>query len=252
MSVKFVYKPMTKLQKKNEMCDNFGKLCYFCTQNNRINSSQYHYQLFKMRKTTYLASIAAMLFLVGCNSKNAENAKTGTALEAAKVEVKNDSAGKHDTPMAAYIRYVDSQQILANYTLAAEVAKADSTAQIQLAAFNNQLSAGLQRRQQQIQEKMQRNGYLSEASYNADVAAFQKAQQDAENKFAQRQRDYAADLMIKQQELHDSVRSVVDYLSVKYNLDAVIEKSAGLYFNPALDLTEEVLAELNRRYTPSK
>lgn len=208
----------------------------------------------EMRKTAYLASVAAMsLFvLAGCSNNSDNSAKSDSAPEPGKVETKADSTGKHDTPMAAYIRYVDSQQILANYVLAAEVAKADSTAQIQLAAYNNQLSAGLQRRQQQIQEKAQRNGYLSEASYNADIAALQKAQQDAENKFAQRQRDYATDLMMKQQELHDSVKSVVDYLSVKYNLDAVIDRASGLYFNPALDMTLEVLDELNRRYTPSK
>lgn len=188
----------------------------------------------------------------GCSKKSDGDAKADNGQVPVKVEAKADSTGKHDTPMAAYIRYVDSQQILANYALALEVAKADSTAQIQLAAFNNQLSSGLQRRQQQIQEKAQRNGYLSEASYNADIAALQKAQQDAESKFAQRQRDYASDLMMKQQELHDSVRSVVDYLSLKYGLDAVLDKTAGLYFNPALDITEEVLEELNRRYTPSK
>lgn len=204
-----------------------------------------------MRKIFYLASVAALMLpvIAGCNNNN-EGAKSDAP--ATKVEVKTDSTGKHDTPMAAYIRYVDSQQILAGYALAIEVAKADSAAQIQYASYQNQLGAGLQRRQQQIQEKMQRNGYLSEASYNADVAALQKAQQDAENKLAQRQRDYATDLLTKQQELQDSVKSVIDYISEKYKLDAVLDRASGLYFNPALDITEEVLTELNRRYTPAK
>ncbi len=204
-----------------------------------------------MRKFFYLASVAALMLPVFAGCKN-NNEGTQADAPATKVEVKSDSTGKHDTPMAAYIRYVDSQQILAGYALAVEVAKADSAAQIQYASYQNQLGAGLQRRQQQIQEKMQRNGYLSEASYNADVAALQKAQQDAENKLAQRQRDYATDLMNKQQELQDSVKSVIDFISAKYNLDAVLERASGLYFNPALDITDEVLAELNRRYTPAK
>ncbi|MBD5326229.1 MAG: OmpH family outer membrane protein [Muribaculaceae bacterium] len=206
-----------------------------------------------MRKFFYLASVAAMMLPVfaGCKNDNQGNQKVAGSA-AVKTEAPADSSGKHDTPMAAYIRYIDSQELLANYALALEVAKADSAAQIQLASYQNQLGAGLQRRQQQIQEKMQRNGYLSEASYNADVAALQKAQQDAENKLAQRQRDYATDLMNKQQELHDSVKAVVDYLSAKYQLDAVIDRASGLYFNPALDMTQEVLAELNRRYKPAK
>lgn len=205
-----------------------------------------------MRKFFYLASVAALMLPVfaGCKNDNETPAKEVAATP--KTEVATDSTGKHDTPMAAYIRYVDSQQILTNYSLATEVAKADSAAQIQLASYQNQLGAGLQRRQQQIQEKQQRNGYLSEASLQADIAALQKAQQDAETKFAQRQRDYAADLMNKQQELHDSVKAVVDYISLKYNLDAVLDRASGLYFNPALDITDEVVAELNRRYHPAK
>lgn len=202
-----------------------------------------------MRKIVYLASVAALSLSVfsGCKKDSTASGKDAAAV-APKTEVKADSTGKHDTPIAAYIRYVDSQKILAGYALAAEVAKADSAAQIQLASYQNQLGADLQRRQQNIQDKQQRNGYLSEQSFQADIAALQKAQQDAETKFAQRQRDYAADLMNKQQELHDSVKSVVDYISVKYQLDAVLDIAAGLYFNPALDITDEVLAELNARY----
>lgn len=207
-----------------------------------------------MRKTVYIAAVAAMALTLfaGCSKNNETTATSGETVPAKVDDVKVDSAGKHDTPMAAYIRYVDGQRILAGYALAAEVAKADSAAQVQLASYSNQLGSGLQRRQQQIQEKVQRNGYLSEASYNADVAAFQKAQQDAEAKLAQRQRDYATDLAMRNAELSDSVSSVVNFLSRKYNLDAVIDRSAGLYFNPALDITDEVLYELNRRYSASK
>lgn len=192
----------------------------------------------------------ALSTFASCSKK--EDADNVNVNSSAKVEAPADSTGKHDTPMAQYIRYVDGQKILAGYALAAEVAKADSAAQVQFASYSNQLGSGLQRRQQQIQEKMQRNGYLSEASYNADIASLQKAQQDAEAKLAQRQRDYATDLAMKNAELSDSVSSVINYLSKKYKLDAVLDRSAGLYFNPALDITDEVLAELNRRYKPAK
>lgn len=205
-----------------------------------------------MRKTVYLAAVAAMAMTALASCNKTEEATPATGNVPSKVEVPADSTGKHDTPMAAYIRYIDSQRILTEYTLAHEVAKADSAAQVQLASYSNQLGAGLQRRQQQIQEKQQRNGYLSEASFNADVAALQKAQQDAEAKLAQRQRDYATDLAMKQAELTDSVANVVNFISQKYKLDAVLDRAAGMYFNPALDITDEVLFELNRRYSAKK
>lgn len=224
----------------------FAEIFLTNTLNHITNNNQ-------MRKTVYLAAVAAMALTSFASCKdNKEEANTANGNATSKVEAPADSTGKHDTPMAAYIRYVDSQKILVGYTLAAEVAKADSAAQVQFASYSNQLGAGLQRRQQQIQEKVQRNGYLSEASYNADVAAFQKAQQDAEAKLAQRQRDYATDLAMKQAELTDSLASVINDISKKYKLDAVLERSAGLYFNPALDITDEVLFELNRRYKPAK
>ncbi len=207
-----------------------------------------------MRKTAYLASaiLALSVVSVSCGKSNdTKSSGTSTGTQAT-IESKTDSAGAHQTPMAAYIRYVDTQRILSTYTLAQEVARADSAAQIQLASYHQQLSAGIDRRGREIQEKVQRNGYLSEASYNADITSLQRAQADAENKFAQRQRDYATDLMAKQQQLNDSVKSVINDLSIKYNLDAVIDKSAGLYFNPVLDITDEVIAELNRRYTPAQ
>lgn len=206
-----------------------------------------------MRKLSYLASAATMvlsLAFVSCSkTSESDNSKAGVE-NAAVLESKTDTTGAHQTPMSAYIRYVDTQKIMSTYVLALEVAKADSMAQIQLASYHQQLLSGIERRGQQIQEKAQRNGYLSEASYNADITSLQRAQQDAENKFAQRQRDYAADLMAKNLQLNDSVKSVIDDISIRYNLDAVIDKSAGLYFNPVLDITDEVIAELNRRYTP--
>lgn len=208
-----------------------------------------------MRKLAIIASAAAVALaaFTGCSNNAADSAaKANGGNDSVSVTTNTELSGEHDTPMAAYIRYVDTQKILSSYTLAVEVAKADSTAQIKLAAYQNELAAGLQTRQQKIQDKLERNGYLSEQSYKADVAALQKAQEDAENKFAQRQYDYAADIMAKRQQLNDSVKSVVTYISVKYNLDAIIDKTAGLYFNPALDITEEVLDELNSRYSGKK
>ena len=41
--------------------------------------------------------------------------------------------------------------------------------------------------------------------------------------------------------------SVTDYNKIK-GYDAILFKSAGAYFNPALDITDEVVKGLNDRY----
>lgn len=250
--VKIFLKSRTKLQNFFGLCQNFTKLSYFCTTKNKI---LLNFSFPVMRKSTYRASAAIIAFsaiLASCskqdNGTKSENQNTITPA----ATVATDSTGARPTALATYIRYVDTQRILMEYTLAREVAKTDSTAQIQLAALQNQLSSSLNNRAQQIQEKLQRNGYINESAYNADMTSLQKAQQDAENRMAQRQRDYAADMMTKQAQLHDSIKSVIDDICREQKFDAILNEQAGLYFNPSLDITDIVVAELNRRYKPAK
>ncbi len=207
-----------------------------------------------MRKATLSAGafiLALSALMASCSKQEASN-KVENKTIAPKTEATADSTGARPSALAAYIRYVDTQRILMEYTLAREVAKTDSTAQIQMAALQNQLSSSLNTRAQQIQEKLQRNGYINESAYNADMASLQKQQQDAENRIAQRQRDYATDMMAKQAQMHDSIQSVINDICNEMKLDAVLTDQAGLYFNPSLDITDLVVNELNRRYNKSK
>lgn len=206
-----------------------------------------------MRKVSIFASaIALTVALASCSNKTEGDnaAETEAPTEApAQSEVKLNS---RETTLAQYIRYIDTQKISANYAPALEVAKADSAASVKLVSYQNQLAADLQKKQKAIEDKQSRNGYLTQESFNADLAALQKASQDAENKIMQRQRDYAVEIANKQEAVLDSIHSVINFLSEKYQLDAVMDKSVGYYFNPALDITDEVIAELNRRLKVGK
>ena len=50
-------------------------------------------------------------------------------------------------------------------------------------------------------------------------------------------------------QLHDSINSFINDYNAKHGYDAILLRSSGLYFNPALDITSEVVAGLNARYT---
>lgn len=206
-----------------------------------------------MRKFTLSAGAFLLVlsaFMVSCNKQDSDEKSSDK--QTFKTEAKKDSTNTRESALAPYIRYVDTQRILTEYTLAQEVAKTDSIAQIQLVALQNQLSNNLMSKNQQIQEKFNRGGYINQSAYEADLASLQKQQQDAENRMAQRQRDYATDMMTKQAQMHDSIKSVIDAISTKMQIDAILTDQAGLYFNPSLDITDEVIAELNRRYVPAK
>lgn len=252
MSVKIFLKTTTKLQKNQECTKYLIKFYYFCTTQTNIFNQKHTFPV--MRKFTLSAGALLLVlsaFMASCNKQDSD-AKNSDNKSALALDAKKDTTSKRESALAPYIRYVDTQRILMEYTLAQEVAKDDSIAQFQLASLQNQLSAGINNKAQQIQDKAQRGGYINESAYNADLASLQKQQQDAENRMAQRQRDYATDLMNRQAQMHDSIKSVIDDISNKQQLDAILTDQAGLYFNPSLDITDEVIAELNRRYKPSK
>lgn len=199
-----------------------------------------------MRKISYFASALALsvaLLSTACSgSKDASEPESDDVVAQEKVEPEG-----YETAFAQHVRYIDMDKITAKYGPALEVAKADSLAQVKLASYQNTLAADLQKQQKAIEDKQSRNGYLTQESFNADVAALQKAQQDAETKLMQRQRELMLDLAQKTEVVQDSIYNVITYVSQKYQLDAVLDKKQGYYFNPALDMTSEVVAELNRR-----
>ena len=55
--------------------------------------------------------------------------------------------------------------------------------------------------------------------------------------------------MIQQQmQLTDSIESFIKEYNAKKHYDAILYKAAGVYFNPDLDITDEVIKGLNARY----
>lgn len=178
------------------------------------------------------------------NESNTEVSEESVAAGASAVQ--KDSVG-HVTEFAKHVRYVDMQKVQAQYTSWQELVKLQNDYAEKFAAYQNELGASLQKKQTAIEEKRSRNGYLTQESFAQDVADFEKAQNDANNKLAARQEKYALEINKKQEVILDSVYSVINDMSVMYQLDAVLEKSAGLYLNPQLNLTDEVIEELNRR-----
>lgn len=146
------------------------------------------------------------------------------------------------------IRYIDEDSISANYNLAKDFKEASIRAFSKLESAQQSRGAEIQRFGAQIEEKMRSNGYLSEASYNADVAKFQKMQQDAQNYLANLQRNTEQELAQQQAQLQDSLTSFIKEYNAKKGYDAILFKAAGVYFNPALDITNEVIEGLNARY----
>ncbi|MDE5900412.1 MAG: OmpH family outer membrane protein [Muribaculaceae bacterium] len=202
-----------------------------------------------MKNLTFFAALLMMGFalaLASCDSKPASDSAAGG----------NDSIDSskdmlHETALAKYVRYVDMGRIQMEYSLFQEYAKADSVAQYTLAVEQQQHSARLNKRAEEIQNKYQQGLYLSQQSLESDQASLQKMQEAAAAQLDKKQIEFARQLGNMQSQINDSINSVVRYICQKNNVDAILNSAAGLYFNPALDITDEVLDELNKRYKPS-
>ncbi|MBE6304663.1 MAG: OmpH family outer membrane protein [Bacteroidales bacterium] len=202
-----------------------------------------------MKKFSIYASaimVALLMSTTSCSNNESNTEVSEESVAAGASAVQKDSVG-HVTEFAKHVRYVDMQKVQAQYTSWQELVKLQNDYAEKFAAYQNELGASLQKKQTAIEEKRSRNGYLTQESFAQDVADFEKAQNDANNKLAARQEKYALEINKKQEVILDSVYSVINDMSVKYQLDAVLEKSAGLYLNPQLNLTDEVIEELNRR-----
>ena len=77
----------------------------------------------------------------------------------------------------------------------------------------------------------------------------QKMQQDAESYLANLGRKTEVELAQKQMALNDTIEKFIKNFNASRGYDAILFKNAGIYFNPALDITDEVVEGLNASYT---
>ena len=186
---------------------------------------------FSMAATVF----ALVLMAVSCNEK-APKAASAASTPASAMEKMT-------------IRYVDEDSIMANYNLAKDINEAMLRKQNQFDAAQAQRSNEINKFANTMQQKYKNNGYLSEESFNADQATLAKKQRDAETYLGNLQQTMQNELGQSQQQLLDSIDNFMKVYAKQKGYDMVIRKSATLYIDPKYDVTDDVIAGLNKRYT---
>lgn len=169
----------------------------------------------------------------------------------------NDNSQKADAPVVevdgieSKLRFYDPDSVSKNYILIEEL-----NTQVQAALQNYQSEERkkaneLQSLGQQIQQKAQSGGYLSEASYNKDVQDFQKKQQQAESYLAGLQQQIAEKTQEQSKMLLDSLNNFLKDFNEQYHFDAILQSQPGNYIDPKLDITDAIIKGLNSRYKAS-
>ena len=190
-----------------------------------------------------IAGLTTLLASCGGNDKGAANTTGNDSTTTVKDEPIETSIN---------IRYVSMDSIYKNYVLAQNVSQQAQALASDLQSYQAQLQNQLQTKYNQIQQKAQNNGYLSQASYEADLKELEKTNASFQNMYAKREANAAQTLDNRQKELNDSVQNFIKAYNKEKKYDAILIRDAGLYFNPALDITDEVIKGLNERYKGEK
>ena len=136
-----------------------------------------------MKKLAITASLLmAAVALGACDSTdNKDNKKEGEAATAGSARPSDEGFASQSN-----IRYVEQDSLMSAYTFAKETAEKCTQIAAELQNYQNSLARQLQQKQAAIQQKVQSNGYLSEASYNADMQELQKLDQTLQAQYAKR------------------------------------------------------------------
>lgn len=163
----------------------------------------------------------------------------------------SDEAAGNDSlaaPAGCRIAYFDADSVMRSYALAQQLNEEGQRLSNSLQQFVNAKQRELETQAQNIEHKRQNNIYLSEASFQNEVQALQRAQATAEQQINTRQQQAQITLLQSQQRVTDSIAAVASALSGRMGYDAILLKETGIYFNPTLDVTSQIIEELNRRF----
>ena len=178
------------------------------------------------------------------------------AILATVASCSNKEAASNATAMAAdstacpalKIAYIDADSIMNSYSLAREIAEEGQRLMNNYQRQEQAKQQEIQKFGNNIEQKRQNNVYLSEASFQADVEKLQKMQNDAARVLGNQQNQIQNTIAQAQARLQDSIMSAVNAYNATKGYDAILLRESGVFFNPQLNVTADIIEVLNSRY----
>ena len=194
-----------------------------------------------LKAAAFAFALSACIALPSCSQQQNE---TKAPAAAAK-----ESAPAHVLPN---YRYVDIDSVLSKYNLAKDYSEEMMRMQTNMESEVKRHENSIQSLATTIQNKIQNNGYLSEASYKADQEKFNNMQVNAQKAVANLQSSFENAALNANKTVNDSIIAYIKEYNAKKGYDAIFQKGATLYIDPALDITADIVEGLNARYNKVK
>ena len=153
------------------------------------------------------------------------------------------------------IAYVLIDTLTSQYELYKDASDNFQKKQANAEATINQKGRNFAQQVQEFQRKAQSNQYTQE-QYNNEQARLAKLQQDIEDLQARLSNSLQEEYQKELQALTDTIKSFMAIYAKEKGFDFILCKSSGidnvLYADEAYDVTDEVVAALNKRYAKDK
>lgn len=195
------------------------------------------------------ASVLGMGAMASCGG-TAKNSDAKNSSDTTEVQSNKIDAQKH--PVATNIRYIDLDTVMAHYELAKKFQNEGQALLNRFQSEGQKRQSAIQSLANQVQQKGQNNQYANQQEYEKDMMRLQSMQQDGEKVLGQLQQSMEQTAVKNQKILNDSLENYLEVYNRDKKYDAILFKAVGAYFNPALDITNEVIKGLNERYKADK
>lgn len=200
-------------------------------------------------KKLILASLSLSIIALMGSCKGEEKAKETPA------DVQPDSIAKIVSPdfgegfaTNSNIRYIDQAKLSAEYNLAKDLQDLVVRSESDLQQYHQSRSNEIQKFATEIENKYRNGGYMSQASLEQDQKKLQQMQANAEAGMAKKQQEYQQQVEQLTYNIQLNLQNFLIEYNQEHHYDAILYSSSGAYFNPALDITEEVVEGLNKIY----
>ena len=180
------------------------------------------------------------------------------AIAAMMVSCNNQSPKMDDQPAAASgegmkIAYVEVDSLMTQYNFAKDYSvtlqKKSNNARNTL----NQKGNALQAAMANFQQKLNNNGFQSREQAASQQAAIQRQQNDLQELQARLENELASETAKFNEALRDSLQNFLKSYNEDKKFDLILSKAGDniLMGNKKLDITQDVINGLNKRYKPS-
>ena len=194
--------------------------------------------------TTFIGGIVTCAFLALTTSCNQNQPAKASATDVVTTE----------SASGLKIAYVLIDTLTSQYEYYKEVSDNFQKKQANAEATINEKGRSFSNQVQEFQRKVQSNA-ITQQQYESEQARLQKLQQDIENLQLRLSNSLQEEYQKELAALTDTIQSFTKRYAEENGYDFILCKSSGidnvLYGAPQYDVTEEVVAALNKRYAKS-